>query len=362
MDKALYWWITRAISVESCGEIFLGRISHNKKFEIVETVLMIIDYALYQNGRRFNEPSNIGELISKARTEGGFVWLGVAEPTEQEFEKIARDFQFHSLAVEDAVAAHQRPKFEEYPNVNVFVLKTAFYEETGSLISTGEILCFLGEYFIVVVRHGNGAPLVNTRHYLEENPEHLARGPYAVLHAILDHVIDCYIDISIELENDVSQAEQKVFGEARQSASQEIYLLKREVIEFRHAIDPLLSPLQQIASIGARNIPGELTPYFRDTLDHLARASDAASGLDSLLTSALQAEIAQVQLQQNEDMRKITSYVALASVPTMVAGIYGMNFETMPELRWEFGYPMVVGGLLLITGILYRKFKKSGWL
>lgn len=323
---------------------------------------MIVDYALYQNGYRYGAPSNLGELISKARTDGGFVWLGLAEPTEAEFEKIAKDFQIHPLAVEDAISAHQRPKFEEFPNVQAMVLKTAFYEEKGSLISTGEILCFIGSYFIVVVRHGSGAPLVHTRQQLEANPEQLAKGPYAVLHAILDHVIDCYIDISVELENDVTQAEQKVFGEARVSASQEIYLLKREVIEFRHAIDPLLAPLQQIASIGARNIPSELTPFFRDTLDHLARASDAAAGLDSLLSSALQAEIAQVQLQQNEDMRKITSYVALASVPTMVAGIYGMNFDTMPELRWQYGYPAVIGSLLLITAFLYRKFKKSGWL
>jgi magnesium transporter len=327
-----------------------------------EDAPMIVDYALYQNGLRYKEASNLGELISKARTEGGFVWLGVAEPSEAEFVKIAQDFQIHPLAVEDAVAAHQRPKFEEFPNVQAMVLKTAFYEEKGSLISTGEIICFIGDYFIVVVRHGSGAPLVNTRHKIEEVPEQLAKGPYAVLHAILDHVIDCYIDISIELENDVTQAEQKVFGETRESASQEIYLLKREVIEFRHAIDPLLSPLQNLASMGARHVPGELTPFFRDTLDHLSRASDAAAGLDSLLTSALQAEIAQVQLQQNEDMRKITSYVALASVPTMVAGIYGMNFDTMPELRWQFGYPLVLGSLVLVTALLYRKFKKSGWL
>ena len=323
---------------------------------------MIVDYALYQNGVRYTQPSNLAELIQKARSDGGFVWLGLAEPTENEFNKIVGDFKFHPLAIEDAITAHQRPKFEEYPGVQALVLKTVFYEEKGSQISTGEIFCFIGEHFIVVVRHGNGAPLVNTRHHLESNPEQLAKGPYAVAHAILDHVIDCYIDISIELENDVLQVEHKVFGDTRESASQEIYLLKREVIEFRHAIDPLLSPLQHIASIGARNIPAELTPFFRDTLDHLSRASDAASGLDALLTSALQAELAQVQLQQNSDMRKITSYVALASVPTMIAGIYVMNFDTMPELRWEFGYPAVIGSLLVITVVLYRKFKKSGWL
>lgn len=323
---------------------------------------MIVDYALYQEGHRYREPSNLPALIQKAKSEGGFVWLGLAEPTQNEFEKVVGDFGFHPLAIEDAVNAHQRPKFEEYPGVEVFVLKTAFYEERGSQISTGEIFCFIGEHFIVVVRHGSGAPLVNTRHTLESNPNQLAKGPYAVLHAILDHVIDCYINISIELEADVVQVEHKVFGDTRDSASQEIYLLKREVIEFRHAIDPLLSPLQQLATMGSRHIPSDLTPFFRDTLDHLARASDAASGLDTLLTSALQAEIAQVQLQQNEDMRKITSYVALASIPTMVAGIYGMNFDFMPELHWKFGYPVVISSLLVITVALYRKFKKSGWL
>jgi len=160
----------------------------------------------------------------------------------------------------------------------------------------------------------------------------------------------------------VMQVENKVFSGKRQTQSQEIYFLKREVIEFRHAIDPLLSPLQKLASEGATHINPALTPYFRDTLDHLSRASDAAAGLDALLTSALQADLAHIQLQQNSDMRKITSYVALISVPTMVAGIYGMNFDVMPELRWEYGYPTVLGGLLLVTGFLYRKFKKANWL
>jgi len=323
---------------------------------------MIVDYALYQNGHRYTEPSNLPELISKARAEGGFVWLGLAEPTQMEFDKIVGDFRFHPLAIEDAINAKQRPKFEEYPGVQFCVLKTVFYDEVKSLVSTGEIFCFIGEYFIVVVRHGDGAPLQNTRHALESNPEHLAKGPYAVLHAVIDHVIDCYIDIAAELEADVVQVENDVFNERKKTNSAAIYFLKREIIEFRHAIDPLLSPLQKLASEGAAHVPNTLTPFFRDTLDHLSRASDAAAGLDSLLVSALQADMAHVQVQQNADMRKITSYVALASVPTMVAGIYGMNFDVMPELRWKFGYPLVVGSLVLVTAILYRKFKKSGWL
>lgn len=323
---------------------------------------MIVDYALYQNGLRHLEPSNLPELISKAKNEGGFVWLGLAEPTQEEFDKIAGDFRFHPLAIEDAIGAKQRPKFEEYPEVQFCVLRTVFYNEAKSEISTGEIFCFIGNHFIVVVRHGDGSSLANTRQLLEANTDQLVKGPYAVLHAVIDHTIDCYIDIAAELEQDVAQVEQKVFSGKLQTQSQEIYFLKREVIEFRNAIDPLLSPLQKLASEGAAHINPSLLPFFRDTLDHLARASDAAAGLDSLLSSALQADLAHVQLQQNTDMRKITAYVALASVPTMVAGIYGMNFEHMPELRSEFGYPGVLIGLLAVTIFLYRKFKKANWL
>ncbi len=323
---------------------------------------MIVDYALYQDGVRYSQPSNLPELIAKTKTEGGFVWLGLTEPTQDEFEKIAGDFRFHSLAIEDAIKAKQRPKFEEYPDLQFCVLRTVFYNEEKSEVSTGEIICFIGAHFIVVVRHGDGTPLATTRHTLEANPEHLARGPYAVLHAIIDHAIDCYIDISAELEQDVVQVEQRVFNGKLETQSQDIYFLKREVIEFRDAIEPLLSPLQKLASEGAPHINPVLIPFFRDTLDHLSRASAAAAGLDSLLSSVLQADLAHVQLQQNIDIRKITAYVALASVPTMVAGIYGMNFEHMPELQSQFGYPAVIVGLLLVTGLLYRKFKKAKWL
>jgi magnesium transporter len=323
---------------------------------------MIVDYALYREGVRYTEPSNLPELITKAKNEGGFVWVGLAEPTQEEFDKIVGDFRFHPLAIEDAISAKQRPKFEEYPGLQFCVFKTVFYNEEHSEVSTGEIFCFIGDHFIVVVRHGDGSALVNTRHHLEANPEQLAKGPYAVLHAIIDHCIDCYIDIATELETDVMQVENKVFSGKRQTQSQDIYFLKREIIEFRHAIDPLLSPLQKLANEGSLHVSPTLLPFFRDTMDHLSRASDAAAGLDSLLTSALQADLAHVQVQQNSDMRKITSYVALASVPTMVAGIYGMNFEFMPELEWKFGYPIVVGSLVVLTGILYRKFKKSEWL
>jgi magnesium transporter len=323
---------------------------------------MILDSALYQDGRRNHQDASISELISFARREGGFVWVGVSEPSPAEFEKLAADFEFHPLAIEDAVMAKQRAKLEMYEGMTFVVLRTTFYEEQASQVTTGEILTFIGEHYIVVVRHGEGSPLTGVRSRLEQNPGLLKLGPYAVLHAIVDSVIDTYIAIAAELEKDVIEVEQSVFSDRKAYNSERIYFLKRELLEFSHAIHPLVVPLQRLAVDFNDIVPDSLAPFFRDTLDHLHSAVDIADGLDNLLTSALSADLAHVQVQQNEDMRKITSWVALAATPTMLAGIYGMNFDHMPELRWSFGYPLVVGVMALVTGSLYLKFKKSGWL
>jgi magnesium transporter len=323
---------------------------------------MILDSALYQDGRRNHQDASISELISFARREGGFVWVGVSEPSPAEFEKLAADFEFHPLAIEDAVMAKQRAKLEMYEGMTFVVLRTTFYEEQASQVTTGEILTFIGEHYIVVVRHGEGSPLTGVRSRLEQNPGLLKLGPYAVLHAIVDSVIDTYIAIAAELEKDVIEVEQSVFSDRKAYNSERIYFLKRELLEFSHAIHPLVVPLQRLAVDFNDIVPDALAPFFRDTLDHLHSAVDIADGLDNLLTSALSADLAHVQVQQNEDMRKITSWVALAATPTMLAGIYGMNFDHMPELRWSFGYPLVVGVMALVTGSLYLKFKKSGWL
>lgn len=330
-----------------CG----GKISH-----------MAMDYALYRNGERTLDGSTISELIAHARKDGGFLWVGVTEPSTAEFEKLATDFEFHPLAIEDAVMAKQRAKLEMYEGMTFIVLRTTFYEERASQVTTGEILAFIGEHYIVVVRHGEGSPLTGVRNRLEQQPHLLAHGPYAVLHAIMDSVIDTYITITSELEKDVIEVEQSVFSDRKVYNSEKIYFLKRELLEFSHAIYPLLVPLQRLAVDFNDIVPDELAPFFRDTLDHLHSAIDIANGLDNLLTSALSADLAHVQVQQNEDMRKITSWVALAATPTMLAGIYGMNFDHMPELRWTFGYPLVMGVMALVTGTLYYKFKKSGWL
>ncbi|MEY4283041.1 MAG: hypothetical protein RL467_597 [Actinomycetota bacterium] len=323
---------------------------------------MIVDSALYQNGKRVNGPADISDLVDIARKTGGFVWLGLAEPTQGEFEHVVGELNFHPLAVEDAVHAQQRPKIEEYEGLTFFTLKTVFYNESNSAISTGELICFVEKEFIVIVRHGEGTPLVTVRHEIEAKPEFLTLGPFAVLHAVLDRVIDEYTSIATELENDVINLETKVFSGKRQTFSQEIYFLKRELIEYRHAIEPLVTPLQKLTSEIHVQTPQALKPFFRDTLDHLLRACEHASGMDSLLTTALQADLAHVQVRQNEDVRKISAWVALAAGPTMIAGIYGMNFKFMPELEWRFGYPLVLVVVASLSSFLFYKFKKADWL
>lgn len=323
---------------------------------------MIVDAALYQNGKRVNGPTDISDQVDLARQNGGFVWVGLAEPTKEEFDHVVGELNFHPLAVEDAISAKQRPKIEDYAGLTFFVIKTVFYDEAKSEITTGELMCFVDKHFIVIVRHGEGSPLSTVRHDIEQNPEQLNLGPFAVLHAVVDRVIDGYTAIAIELENDVINIENKVFGGMRRTFSQEIYFLKREVIEYRHAIEPLLQPLQKISSESFTLIPDQIRPFFRDTYDHLQHSCEHASGMDSLLTTVLQADLAHVQVRQNEDVRKISAWVALASGPTMIAGIYGMNFDNMPELRTHYGYFAILGVMATLTSFLVYKFKRANWL
>lgn len=323
---------------------------------------MIVDVALYQEGRRVQGPTDISDQVDIARKNGGFVWVGLAEPTQEEFDHVVGELNFHPLAIEDAVSAKQRPKIEDYDGLTFFVIKTVFYNEARSEISTGELMCFVDKHFIVIVRHGEGTPLTTVRHDIEAKPEQLNLGPFAVLHAVADRVIDEYTKIAAELENDVINIENKVFSGKRKTYSQEIYFLKREVIEYRHAIEPLILPLQKISSDIFPSAPSAIKPFFRDTIDHLQYAYEHATGMDSLLTTVLQADLAHVQVRQNEDVRRISAWVALAAGPTMIAGIYGMNFETMPELTWKFGYPIVLGVIAALSGYLFYRFKKEKWL
>ena len=323
---------------------------------------MIVDSVLYVDGRRHLASNDFALLMREAEKTNGFAWIGLAEPSEDEFKEMSELLDLHPLAVEDAVNALQRPKLEEYEGLHFLIAKTIFFTEIENDVTTGELMFFIGKNFIVIVRHGEGSPLSTVRHDLENHPNLLRLGPWAVVHAVLDRVIDLYTDIALQIDSAIATLESQVFSEQRKSFSQDIYFLKREVIEFRHAIEPLLFPVQKLAHETVSNCPSELLPFFRDLDDHLKRACESANGIDSLLTSVLQADLAHVQLRQNDDMRRISAWVGLAAAPTMVAGIYGMNFKNIPELEWRYGYYGVLTGLFIFSIFLYRSFKKSKWL
>ena len=319
---------------------------------------MIVDCAVYEEGQR-SEISLQGAQEACLR-DGAFVWIGLHEPTREEFDAVSSEFELHELAVEDAIKAHQRPKLERYGDVGFLVLKTARYVEPDA-IEIGEILLFVGDSFVVSVRHGEGVPLAGVRAKVEGRPDLLRCGPMAVVHGILDEVVDAYAPVMQALERDIEEVEEEVFSDSRTNAAQRIYELKREAIEFARAVTPLVEPVERM-STGRTSVPEGLATYFRDVLDHLNRMSQQVEGARELLNSVLQANLAQVGVRQNEDLRKISAWVASIAVPTMIAGVYGMNFEHMPELEWRFGYPLIVGVMLVACTSLWRYFKRVGWL
>jgi magnesium transporter len=323
------------------------------------TSRVIVDCAAYEGGRRREGKLSLERAGDTAHEEGKFVWLGVVEPGEDEFGAVAAEFGLHELAAEDAVGAHQRPKVEEYDETLLVVVKTARYVDPDEVIELGELSVFVDPDFVISVRHGDG-DLAPVRRRLEERPDLLAHGPGAILYAILDHVVDRYIEAAHGFDNDVREVELEVFS--GRNPTERIYRLEREVLEFQAATAPLGEALEELCSHDHAAIPAQLHEYFRDVEDHLRRVSARIENFRDLLDHALQANLTQVSVRQNEDMRKISAWVAIAAVPTMVAGIYGMNFRHMPELGWSFGYPLVVALTATICAYLHWRFKRAGWL
>ncbi|HEX4759462.1 MAG TPA: magnesium/cobalt transporter CorA [Thermoleophilaceae bacterium] len=323
---------------------------------------MIVDCAVYEQGKRKAGDLTPEEAKQALGDERGFVWIGLYEPSEEEFDAIQREFRLHELAVEDAIHAHQRPKLEVYGDTIFVVLKTARYVDSNEVVQLGEILIFLGENFLITVRHGEASSLDGVRERLENDPEHLKHGPGAVLHAIIDQVVDDYAPAVEGLGEDIEQVEDQVFSASRDNPSERIYKLKREVLEFNRAVAPLTEPVDRLAKGRYELIHPEVRTYFRDVNDHLVRIHEQVEGYRELLTSVLEANLTQVSVRQNDDMRKISAWVAIAAVPTMIAGIYGMNFRDMPELKYHLGYPGALLLMLLLCLALYRNFKRVGWL
>ena len=333
----------------------------------------MVDCGVYADGKRIPGKYTHAAALAKVRelqleNVKAFVWIGLHEPDERQMQSVADVFGLHELAVEDAVHAHQRPKLERYDNTLFLVLKTIMYVEHESvakareIVETGEIMIFVGADFVVTVRHGDHGGLAAVRKRMDTTPASCALGPYAVLHAIADHVVDHYLEVTDLVETDIDAMEENVFSPTSETDIEHIYLLKREVVEMRRAVGPLNLALQRLGTDHNDLISKEVRRYIRDVVDHNTQASDRVASYDEVLSSLVQAAVGKVSMQQNMDMRKISAWVAIAAVPTAIAGIYGMNFEHMPELAWTFGYPMVLLVMATVCSGLYFTFRRNHWL
>jgi magnesium transporter len=321
-----------------------------------------MDQAVYRHGHRM-PCTDLSEELAAVRQDGhGWIWIGLKDPTDSEFDLVKDELQLHPLAVEDAVTGHQRPKLEIYDASLFVVLKPLRYIDATSDIETGEVMVFLGDRFVVTVRRGEAGPLAAVRQLIEHDPVRLNLGPVAVLHGVMDAVVDNYDVIDRDIQEDLEGLEAGVFADERRSDAQEIYGLKREVLEFRRAALPLIEPARRLSEDDIPHVPDTAKPFFRDVADHLLRSVDHIESYDRLLSDILSAHLAQVSVRQNDDMRKISAWVAIAAVPTAIAGIYGMNFHHFPELDWKYGYPFTLAAMALICSVLFRAFKRSGWL
>jgi len=323
---------------------------------------MIVDCAVYERGQRRPGDLALEDAFEAARAKDALVWIGLHTPTAEEFDSVRQEFELHELAVEDAVKAHQRPKLELYGDSLFLVLKTARYSVPERSVEFGEILVFIGDRFVISVRHGDASPLAALRRELEHRPELLRCGPGAVLHAIVDRVVDDYQPVIEALDDEIGQLEASVFSESRENPAERIYKLTRETLAFHRAVAPLVEPLDRLAGEEFSSVDESVRAFFRDVFDHTVRVEDEIEAFRQLLTGMLEANLTQVSVRQNEDMRRISAWVAIIAVPTMIAGVYGMNFEHMPELEWTYGYPLAIALMGAICTILYRRFRRAGWL
>ena len=324
---------------------------------------MIVDCAVYTKGERQPGVLNLAHAFEAAQADAGnYVWIGLHEPTDDEFVEVAAEFELHPLAVEDAVHAHQRPKLELYGDHLFVVAKTARYDDASESVEFAEVQIFAGQGFIVTVRHGTASPLAKVRDELEHDPQKCRMGPLGVVHAILDRIVDDYTPVLDGLDNDIVEAEGEVFAPEVSNPAQRIYKLKRQVLYMYRSVEPLLDALSALR-LGKHPFEGEdLEHYFRDVEDHVHKAVTRAEGQREMLSDALNVNLAQIAVRQNEDMRTISGWAAIAAVPTMLAGVWGMNFVHMPELDEWWGYPLAITLMAATAAGIWRMLRNRGWL
>lgn len=307
--------------------------------------------------------------LKEVRSRGeGFVWLAIHGPDSAQMARIAKAYGLHELTLEDVITAHQRPKLERYDDQLFLVVRQVKYmdhetvTDANEIIETAEIQMVVGADFIITVRHGDLSDVRPVRRRLEADPLILARGPMSVAHAIADSVVDHYLEVAQELEKDIAEMEEQVFTPRSMVDIEQIYMLKREVLEMLHTVEPLGVALRALVTDHKDLVSKQQRNYFRDVLDHQIVANDRVGNFDDMLSSLIQAAAAKISVQQNTDMRKISAWVAVAALPTMIAGIYGMNFENMPELGMRYGYYYVLAFIALACTILLVIFRRNKWL
>jgi magnesium transporter len=329
--------------------------------------IMIADSAVYGDGRRVDvdvKPDDLEGIRKAVQSAGGgeFVSVGLHEPDETEMARVAENFALNRLAVEDALHPVQRPKVEKYGDMVFLVLKILWYDKGSDTVKGGQVALFMGPDYVVTVRQAEGFELGSVRHDLGEHADVLKQGPAAVVYGVCDRVVDVYEQVVSALEEDVDEVEASVFSPQRTHASKRIYELNRELTTLRRAVDPLRTPMQKFAQAEINGVSTDAAPFFRDVADHLARVGDAVDALDNQLSSAFDANLSRIGVQQNDDMRRMAAWAGIAALISVFAGIYGMNFVNMPELKWSLGYPAAMFLVIGLSVALYRKFKKSGWL
>jgi magnesium transporter len=323
----------------------------------------VVTCAAYADGRRVADVAlpQISEVLKQDADR--FIWIGLHAPEESLLRQVQEEFGLHDLAIEDALRAHQRPKLERYDDSLFVVLRTARMDPQTRKLEIGETHIFVGARYVVSVRHDSPVSYAAVRARCEATPSLLAQGPGFVLYALMDFIVDQYFPVVETMEDELESLEDEIFSETfdRETTSR-IYRLKRDLLELKRAVSPLVDICNRLIRTDLAIIPEDTRPYFRDVYDHVIRTNEMIDTLRELLTTALEANLSLITVSQNEAMKRLAGWAAIFAVPTMVAGIYGMNFELMPELRWQWGYPLIMAVMLGACGFLYYKFKRSGWL
>jgi magnesium transporter len=322
----------------------------------------VINCAAYSQGRKV---ANIGirDISETLRHQDRFVWIGLHEPDEDMLSQVQHQFGLHELAIEDAHRAHQRPKIETYGDSIFIVLRTAQINTILNKIEFGETHFFLGENFFVSIRHGSSLSYAEVRNRCEKTPDLLQKGPGFALYAVMDSMVDQYFPVIEQMEQELEGVEEKIFGEKPSRATTErIYNMKRELLEIKRAVSPLIDICNRLMRFDLVLIPEDTRPYFRDVYDHAIRINEMVDNARELLGSALEANFSLISISQNDVSKKFAGWAAILAIPTMVAGIYGMNFKFIPELNWQWGYPVVLAITFSLCVILYLLFRRSGWL